>query len=130
MILPIIGYIITMNKVGKKPKRYSYAINILDDIENVDLILTEEEVKKINTLFKSIDNFNQITEQMEKVIIKNNVTESDFRILFNSVKKIVAHKVGSNLQKPSEYKRKMGLTQTFFELPEIISKKLSINKSY
>jgi len=129
MILPIIGYIITMNKVGKKPKRYSYAINILDDIENVDLILTEEEVKKINTLFKSIDNFNQITEQMEKVIIKNNVTESDFRILFNSVKKIVAHKVGNNI-KSSEYRRKMGLTQTFFELPEIISRKLSINKSY
>jgi hypothetical protein len=118
-----------MNKVEKTYANYANPISILHDIEDVKLILTEEEVKKINTLFNSLDNFNQITEQLENEIIKNNITEKELRILFKSIKKLVNHRIENNLRKTIGQKKKLGLTQTFFELPEIISKRLSLYKS-
>lgn len=119
-----------MNKVEKNSKNYTSPISILHNIEDVKLILTEEEVKKINTLFNSLDNFNQITEQLENEIVKNNLTENELKILFNSIKKIVNHRIENSLRKTSGQKKKLGLTQTFFELPEIISRRLNIGKSY
>ena len=84
-----------MSKAKKNSNNNSNPINMLHDIENVDSILTGNELKKINDLFNSLENFNQITEQLETVIIKNNLTEYDIKFLFYSIKKIVNHRVKS-----------------------------------
>ena len=118
-----------MNKTKKNSKNDLNPINMLHDIENVDSILTGNELKKINELFNSIENFNQITEQLETVIIKNTLTEYDIKFLFYSIKKIVNHKIMSDEEKPVMSKKKLGFAQTFFELPEIISRRLSLDKS-
>lgn len=97
------------------------ALEQLDDIENVDQILNSEEIKIINTVFNDIDNFKQIIDSLEYALNNRILVESDFKILYASIVKMVksrAEKKGAE-----ERKEKRSLAKTFFELPELISKK-------
>lgn len=93
---------------------------ILHDMENVQDFLNNEELKTINNLFNSLDNFNHILFTLEKDAVKNNITINDLKMVFNSIIKLVEYKNIKNIKRD----KKMGLTKTFFELPEIISRKI------
>jgi hypothetical protein len=109
-----------MDDSSKKSKTNINPLYILDDIENVKDVLNDEELKIINNLFNSLDNFNLILYNLEKDVVKNNITINDLKIIFNSIIKLVEHR---NIKK-IKIDQKMGLTKAFFELPEIISRKI------
>ena len=98
------------------------ALEQLDDIENVDQILNSEEIKIINTVFNDLENFKQIIDSLEYALDNRILVESDFKTLYNSIIKIV--KLRSEKKVIDEQKEKRSLAKTFFELPELISKKL------
>jgi hypothetical protein len=105
-------------------KKSENPIHILHDIEDVNSVLTEEEIGKINRMFESIEEFNQITEYLEKNITENRLKERDLKTLYDIVSKLTIHR-----EKPKEtYLKNIGLTQAFFELPEILSKRLFSQK--
>jgi hypothetical protein len=93
---------------------------MLHDMENVQEVLNSAELKTINNLFNSLDNFNHILFTLEEDVVKNNITINDLKIVFNSIIKLVEHRNIKNIKRD----KKMGLTKTFFELPEIISRKI------
>ena len=98
-------------------------IYLLNNIEDVNAILSEDELYKIREMFNSIDNFNEITEGIEKNIMKNRLNKNDFIAMFNLVDKI-AHNRDKARPLELDYPEKMGLAKSFFELPEIISRRL------
>jgi hypothetical protein len=100
-------------------------IDPLRDLYNIDLvgkILEEEELRLINLVFDEFDDFNQITDAMEDMISKNVINDFQLQRILKTIKKVVYYKVSLNL--PSQEKK--SLMRTFFELPEIISKKIHL----
>ena len=101
----------THNKLKDNP------LYLLDDIEETKDILSKQEIGKLEEMFESIDKFNEIYEFIEENIVKKGVSEHDLLSTYNIINKIFH----SNHQKTSE---KIGYTQIFFEIPEILSRKL------
>lgn len=98
------------------------ALEKLDDIEQVDQILNSEEIKIINTVFNDIENFKQIVDSLDYAFNNRILVESDFKTLYGSIIKMV--KLRSERKGTDELKEKRSLAKTFFELPELISKKI------
>ena len=84
-------------------------------------------------LDEQINNINQITEYLEKSVEKNSLREQDLKKLFEVVSKLMTYQEESNeifstkmeLTK-SCARTNMGLVRSFFELPEIISRRIFI----
>lgn len=111
---------------ASKNKENENPINMLHDIEDIDTVLNKDELKIINSLFNSIDNFNQLTDSIEKGLIKNKLNEYQIKMLFNSIIKVANYK---KYERKHEKPEKLGLTKTFFELPEIITRRILTNKN-
>ena len=91
----------------------------IEDIENVDTVLTEEEVILLNKVFSELYAFDQITDDLEVALSDNKINHSQLNQLYKIFTKTVYLKVSLNRNNPPK-----GFAKTFFELPEIISKKL------
>ena len=94
----------------------------LYNIEDIDTILNEEEIRLINNVFNELEEFNQITDSLENALSKNLITDYQLNKIFKTIKKIVYHKTSLKMGKQA----KKSLVRTFFELPEIISKKIHL----
>jgi hypothetical protein len=110
-----------MEKTKKSIKDSKKSMSVLDDIEKVKEVLTEEELRTLDELFYSMNDFNQILDDIENLIIKNNLNEGDLGQLFKIIIKIKENRIELKVKKKSD---KMGMTKSFFELPEIISRKI------
>ena len=108
-----------MNKGLKKNK--NPPIN-LDEIENIQTILNEEEIRLISNIFNEIEEFYQITDTIENALSDNRTNYQQLNTLFKTIKKVSYYKI---LQKKQDQTKK-SLARTFFELPEIISKKIHL----
>ena len=97
-------------------------IDNLDDIENIVEVLDEEELRLLNLVFKELDGFSQFTDCLEDALTYNKISQYQFKKIFKSMMKVVFYKV--SLKTPLQPKK--GLTKTFFELPEIIQKKIEL----
>jgi hypothetical protein len=115
-----------MNNQKKDYKKEPNPLRVLDDIENVDSILDGHELDIINTFFNSFESFNQITDNLEYAISNKNINERDIENFFELLLKVVKFKNKSRL---GELPRKNNLVRTFFELPEILFKKILLIRS-
>ena len=119
----------TIKKMNNQKKDYKKELNplrVLDDVENVDSILDEHELNIINSFFNSFESFNQITDNLEYAISNKNINESDIENFFEVLLKVVKFKSKSKL---GDIPRKNNLVRTFFELPEILFKKILLFRS-
>ena len=94
-------------------------ISDLNDIENVDVVLNEEDIKLLNRIFNELDTFEQITDHLELAISDNEINHAQLHQLYKIITKTVYFKTSLN----RNVKRKKSIIKIFFELPEIISKK-------
>ncbi|MFC1803737.1 hypothetical protein ACFL0D_07215 [Thermoproteota archaeon] len=94
----------------------------LDNIENIEVVLDEEELRLINLVFNEVEEFNQITDTLEQALSSNIISHYQFKKIFKTIIKVVYYKISLNM--PLQAKK--SLVRTFFELPEIISKKIHL----
>ena len=99
-----------------KPKK----LTDIEDREITDIVLNEEEIKLLNNVFSELEDFEQITDCLETAISDNKINHAQLNNLYKIFTKTVYFKVSLN----RNTKPKKGIIKTFFELPEIISKKL------
>ena len=93
-----------------------------DNIENFDDVLDNEELRLINLVFEELEGVKQITDSLERALTENRISNYQFKKIFKTMIKLVYFKVSVNVpQQP-----KKGLIRTFFELPEIINKKIEL----
>ncbi len=92
----------------------------LDNIENIQKILNDEEISLINNVFNEIEEFYQITDIFENALSTNQLTHQQLNKIFKTIKKIAYYKTSLKINRPP----KKSLVRTFFELPEMISKKI------
>lgn len=111
----------TLRKMKENP------IYLLNNIEDVNSILSESELNELKKMFNSIENFNEISEGIEKNIVKNRLNKCDIITIFNLVEKISHNRDNENHIK-HVHSEKVGLARSFFELPEIISRRMFSKK--
>ena len=97
-------------------------LDALDNIENIDDTLNEEELRLINLVFEELDGFNEITDALENALTNNTISHYQFKKIFKTMIKVIYHKVSINAPKQP----KKSLIRTFFEMPEIINKKIHL----
>ena len=101
-------------------KNQKKTLHNLEDIENVNVVLNEEEVKLLNKVFSEFKEFDHITDDLEEAISDNKINHSQLNQILKIITKTVYFKMYLNRNsQPSK-----GFIHTFFELPEIISKKI------
>ena len=105
-----------MDNLKKEENRIDKLELNLENIENINEVLTREELDEINSLFISLENFSQIIDDIENIINKNDLNEKSVAKLFTLILNIREKR---NVQLPAKSDR-MGLMKTFFELPEIL----------
>ena len=106
-----------MNTSLKNNKEPHYDIYT---IENVKEILNEEEIRLINNVFREIEGFTQITDTIENALSNNRTNQQQLNKIFKTITKVAYYK--TSLKKHRQPKK--SLVRTFFEIPEIISKKI------
>jgi hypothetical protein len=116
-----------MNNQKNSSKKEDNPLGILDDIENVNLILDEHELAIINSFFKSFESFNQITDNLEYAVSNNQLNERDIERFFDLLLKVVRFKKKSKQREKTHSKN--SLVRTFFELPEILFKRILLFRS-
>ena len=94
----------------------------LYNIENTKKILNDEEISLINNIFNEIEEFYQITDIFENALSTNQLNHQQLNKIFKTITKIAYYKASLKTHKQP----KKNLVRTFFELPEIISKKIRL----
>ena len=94
----------------------------LETIENVDIILNQEELKLLNKVFYELNGFDQMTDELGKAISDNKINH----LQLNQILKIITKTVYFKMELNSSSQPKKGIINTFFEIPEIISKKVHL----
>lgn len=97
-------------------------LDMLDNVEDIQTVLSDEELMLINIVFSELEGFDQITDDLEKALSKNIITHNQLTKIFKIITKTVYYKISLKMNTPA----KKGLARTFFELPEIISKRLRV----
>lgn len=108
--------------MSKRLKKNKDSLNNIYNIENINMILDEEEIKVINKLFNELEDFFQITDNIENALTDNRINYNQINTLFDTIKKVAYYKTSLKTHKAP----KKNLVRTLFELPEIISKKIHI----
>lgn len=93
-------------------------IHVLDDIEENNVILSKQERIRLEEMFESIDDFNLIYDFIEEKIVKNGISENDLLTTYNIISKLNQKRARPKIVE------NMSLTRSFFELPEILSRKI------
>jgi len=95
-------------------------LKMLEEIENIQEILTDSEIRLVNNVFFNMEDFYRITENIEMALSDNKIDRRDLRVLYNSILKVVIHKY--KIKVTEEKQKKHNYIRTFFDLPEIINK--------
>ena len=97
----------------------------LDQIENIEIKLTSQELIIINNIFSNIGDFQQLIDNIEQVILNNIVDEKvllsfvDNR-LRKTIKRIFKEK---RINNPEKGNKRSLLFRLIFELPELIKER-------
>ena len=95
-------------------------LNILEDIENIQEILNDQEMRLVNNIFVDMKDFYRITECIELALFERKIDRRDLRVLYNSILKVVMHYY--HVRTAEEKQNKRNYLRVFFDLPEIINK--------
>jgi len=86
------------------------------------IVLDEEELILINKVFKELQGFDQVIDDLEQALSNNLITHYQLKKIFKIMTRTVYYQISLNCSGKTE----KGLARTFFELPEIISKKVRV----
>jgi hypothetical protein len=100
-------------------------LRMLEDIENIQEILNDTEMRLVNDVFINMNDFYRITENIERALTDNRIDIRDLKVLYYSILKVVSHR--KKKRDREEKKKKRNYIRTFFDLPEIINKWLLQN---
>jgi hypothetical protein len=95
-------------------------LNILEDIENIQEILDDQEMRLVNNIFVDMKEFYRITECIELALLERKIDRRDLRVLYNSILKVVMHNY--HVRMAEEKQKKRNYLRVFFDLPEILNK--------
>ncbi len=99
-------------------------LHILEDMENLEEILDDQEIRLLNNIFADMKDFYLITDCIETALSERIIDRRDLRVLYNSILKVVMHNVRRVEEKDNNYVR------AFFNLPEIIHEWLFTERIY
>lgn len=95
-------------------------LNILEDIENIQEILNDQEMRLVNNIFVDMKDFYRITEYIELALSEKKIDRRDLRVLYNSILKVVMQNY--HVRTVEEKQKKRNYLRVFFDLPEILNK--------
>jgi hypothetical protein len=98
----------------------------LDNIEDIDHILSEEDLRIINKVFDSTDHFYQIIDTFENALSNKDIEKKEMKRALFSISKILNYKRITSRTKNQKKKRSL-LFRLLFELPELITSTKSKN---
>ena len=90
----------------------------LDDIENVNEVLSKSDIDLINSVFNSMEDFNQIIDNFEYALGEKEIDKKDLERILNSMFEVVNYRIREKVQKTR--KKRSLLFRLIFELPELI----------
>lgn len=99
-------------------------LHILEDMENLQEILNDQEIRLLKNIFVDMKDFYLITDCIEIALSERKIDRRDLRVLYNSILKVVMHNVRRVEEKDDKYMR------AFFNLPEIIHEWLFTARIY
>ena len=105
-----------MNK-PKKSQIENDALLGLDDIDEIDIILSKREIRLLNNIFSDLNDFTRIVDSIDDAISDRIIDSRDVSILYHSIMKLVNHRSKARIF------RKDSKARWFFEFPEMILKK-------
>jgi len=95
-------------------------LNILEEIENIQEILNDQEMRLVNNIFVDMKDFYRITEYIELALSEKKIDRRDLRVLYNSILKVVMQNY--HVRTVEEKQKKRNYLRVFFDLPEILNK--------
>ena len=105
-----------MDKLKKEQKKND-ALLALDDIEEIDTILSERELRLLNNIFSDLNDFIRIVDNVDDAISDRIIVSRDVGLLYQSISKLVNHR------RKGRIVRKESRARWFFEFPEMIIEK-------
>jgi len=94
-------------------------LSILEDIENIQEILSDQEIRLVNNIFVDMIDFYRITECIELALSEKKIDRRDLRVFYNSILKVVMHNYHVQLAEKKQNER--NYLRVFFDLPEILN---------
>lgn len=107
-----------MDQENKNKNKSIDPLASLDDIENVNEVLSKSDIHLINSVFNNIEDFNQIIDNFEYAIGEKEIDKKDLERILDSIFEVVNYRIREKVQK-SKKKRSL-LFRLIFELPELI----------
>ena len=101
----------------KRAQKRNDALSALDDIEEIDVILSEREIRLLNNIFSDLNDFTRIVDNIDDAISDRIIDSRDVGVLYQSISKLVNHR------SKARWVRKESRARWFFEFPEMIIEK-------
>jgi len=101
----------------KKEQKKNDVLLALDDIEEIDTILSEREIRILNNIFSDLNDFTRIVDNIDDAISDRIIDSRDVGLLYQSISKLVNHRSKGRIV------RKENRALWFFEFPEMIIEK-------
>lgn len=101
----------------KKAQKKNDLLSALDDIEEIDTILSEREKRLLNNIFSDLNDFTRIVDDIDDAISDRIIDSRDVGLLYHSMSKIINHRSKARMV------RKESRARWFFEFPEMILEK-------
>jgi hypothetical protein len=105
-----------MDKPNKEREKNDILL-ALDDIEEIDTILSEKEIRILNNIFSDFNDFTRIIDDIDTAISDRVIDSRDVGLLYHSISKLVNHRSKNRII------RKENRARWFFEFPEMIIEK-------
>ena len=105
-----------MDKLSKS-KIENDALSQLDDIEEMDTILSESEIRLLNNIFSNLNDFTKIVDDIDEAILEGIIDTKDVSIMYQSIMKLVKHRCKTRIF------CKESKARWFFEFLEMIREK-------
>jgi len=108
-----------MDKMDKpiKTKIGNDALLELDDIEQIDIILSKRELRLLNNVFSDLNDFTRIVDNIDDAISEGIIDTRDVGLMYQSIMKLVKHKSKTGMISKGSKAR------WFFEFPEMVREK-------
>ena len=101
----------------KRAQKRNDILSALDNIEEIDVILSEREIRLLNNIFSDLNDFTRIVDNIDDAISDRIIDSRDVGVLYQSISKLVSHR------SKARRVRKESRARWFFEFPEMIIEK-------
>ena len=102
----------------KRAQKRNDILSALDNIEEIDVILSEREIRLLNNIFSDLNDFTRIVDNIDTALSEREIDSRDVGVLYQSISKLVDHR------SKARRVRKDSSARWFFEFPEMIMEKL------